>query len=355
MIDNKKYFTKNLLRWNMHSNKRSMPWKGEKDPFKIWLSEIILQQTRVEQGLEYYNRFVESFPNIVALATTHETKIFKLWEGLGYYSRCKNLIATARTISSEYNGKFPEKYEQILALKGIGPYTAAAIASFAYNLPHAVVDGNVTRVLSRYFGIKEPIDSSKGKKLFTALAEELLDKKSPGVYNQALMDLGATVCKPANPLCNLCPLKAKCSAYLNNTVNELPVKQKALVKKNRWIYYLVAEHNGKVLVRKRSAGDIWENLYEFVRVESIKPISLGELKKLKPFGRSLNDVSITVNNISKEYRQQLSHQSIHGQFVFAKLNSPLKMKDHEAVTLKQLKKLPFPRFINSYLSENSLG
>lgn len=178
-------FSKLLLQWNKQKNKRQMPWKGEKDPYKIWLSEIILQQTRVEQGLGYYHRFVEVFPEIHKLAKATDSKVFKLWEGLGYYTRCRNLIATARYISKDLKGKFPGTYEEIKELKGIGPYTAAAISSFAFNLPHAVVDGNVFRVLSRVFGIVKPIDSTEGKKYFTQLANEILDKKSPGIYNQA--------------------------------------------------------------------------------------------------------------------------------------------------------------------------
>ena len=184
-MENSKYFASKLLSWNKLDNQRLMPWKGEKDPYKIWLSEIILQQTRVEQGWDYYTRFVSAFPTVEKLAKAPETKIFKLWEGLGYYTRCKNCIATAKYIASVCNGKFPDKYDEILALKGIGPYTAAAIASFAFNLPYAVVDGNVFRVLSRFFGIETPVDSITGKKLFTTLANELLDKKLLGLQTTA--------------------------------------------------------------------------------------------------------------------------------------------------------------------------
>src|SRR5688572_13533166 len=212
-----------LIRWNKHQNVRQMPWKGEKDPYKIWLSEIILQQTRVDQGLKYYEKFVSHFPNIRQLAAAKDEKIYKLWEGLGYYSRCRNLIVTARFISKNLNGKFPDTFEDILALKGVGHYTASAIASFAYNFPHAVVDGNVFRVLSRIFGIKKPTDSTEGKKLFSQLAFELLDKKQPGIYNQALMDFGAVICKPY-PLCSICVFKDQCFAFKNDLVNQLPIK-----------------------------------------------------------------------------------------------------------------------------------
>ena len=257
-----------------------MPWKGEKDPYKIWVSEIILQQTRVEQGLAYYNRFIKTFPTVHHLAKAPETTIFKLWEGLGYYTRCKNLIATAKYISKELNGKFPNKYDEILKLKGIGPYTAAAIGSFAFNLPHAVVDGNVFRVLARFFGIKTATDTTEGKKIFTALANELLDKKQPGIYNQALMDFGAMICKPQQPLCMECPLKTGCVAYLHDLITVLPIKEKTITKKPRWLYYIIIEHNGKVYVRKRSEKDIWQNLYEFVLLKMIRSYLVKKLKNL---------------------------------------------------------------------------
>src|SRR5450432_4373516 len=193
-------FTKKLLAWNRNQNKRPMPWKGETNPYRVWLSEIILQQTRVEQGTAYYEKFVAGFPTILDLAKASEKEIFKYWEGLGYYGRCRNLIATAKKIASEYDGRFPSSYAQILLLPGIGPYTAAAIASFAFGLPHAVVDGNVQRVLARYFRMSTPAGSAAGKKLFTDIAGRLLDRKDPAVYNQAIMDFGATICKPKNPL-----------------------------------------------------------------------------------------------------------------------------------------------------------
>lgn len=217
-MQNQKFFADALLVWNDLDNKRQMPWKGESDPYRIWISEIILQQTRVHQGLEYYNRFISTFPDVKSLATAPENKVYKLWEGLGYYSRCKNLIATAQFIYKDLHGEFPDKFEDILTLKGVGNYTASAIASFAFNLPHAVVDGNVFRVLSRFFGIETPINTTEGKKFYASLAQTLLDKKQPGKYNQALMDFGAIICKPAAPLCNQCPLQKKCVALKSNIV-----------------------------------------------------------------------------------------------------------------------------------------
>lgn len=352
MINTKKYFTDSLLWWNKKDNKREMPWKGEKDPYKIWLSEIILQQTRVEQGWDYYNRFVGTFPNIGQLAKAPETKIFKLWEGLGYYTRCKNLITTAKTIAKIYKGRFPEQYDEILALKGIGPYTAAAIASFAFNQPYAVVDGNVFRVLSRFFGMRQPVDSTAGKKLFTDLANELLDNKLPGIYNQALMDFGAVICKPKQPLCNTCPLKSKCVAYLNNIVNELPVKEKNIFRKNRWLYFLIAEYNGKVYVRKRGPKDIWENLYEFIREESTQAIPSDLIAGLVPFKKMLGNNKVEIIAVSKDFRQKLTHQTIHGQFIHVRIKKPLKADGYSIVDAKQLRKLPFPKLLATYLAEN---
>jgi A/G-specific adenine glycosylase len=347
-------FTKKLMKWNQNANTRLMPWKGEKDPYKIWLSEIILQQTRVEQGLGYYERFIKTFPTINHLAKASSEKVYKLWEGLGYYTRCKNLIATAAFISKEKKGKFPDDYQTILSLKGIGPYTAAAICSFAYNLPYAVIDGNVFRVLSRYFGIAAPIDNNDGKKMYALLANELLDKEQPGLYNQAIMDFGAVICKPQQPLCGKCPQKNDCQALKHHTVKVLPVKEKQLIKKNRWLYYFIVDVKDNVLIRKRITKDVWENLYEFVLYESDEPIEAGKdsfkpvLKKL--FGKQ----PVVVKNISPLYRQQLTHQNIAGQFIELKMDSiPVTMNDYELVKKNTLKKYPFPKFIINWLQQNS--
>lgn len=349
------FFTKQLLLWNKFHNKRQMPWKGEKDPYKIWLSEIILQQTRVEQGLEYYNRFVKTFPTIAHLAKAPDTTVFKLWEGLGYYTRCKNLIATAKYITEELNEKFPDKYENILELKGIGPYTAAAIGSFAFNIPKAVVDGNVFRVLSRYFGINTPIDSNDGKKKFTLLADDLLDKKKPGIYNQALMDFGAVICKPQVPLCKECPLKKNCSAFSEKRVNELPVKEKSIVKKTRWFYYLIAEYKNQYYVRKRPAKDIWENLYEFILIESLQSATVDELFLLTAVKAIFEKQKPGIISVSGVYKQQLTHQTIYGQFIRIILTRPLKAAGFELVEKKEIEQLPFPKFINHYLKDKTVS
>lgn len=352
VVDVKKNFVTNLIKWNKNENFRTMPWKGEKDPYKIWLSEIILQQTRVDQGLIYYMNFVKTFPTIGDLALAPETKVFKLWEGLGYYTRCKNLIATARFIHQNLEGKFPLQYENILALKGIGPYTAAAIASFAFNLPHAVVDGNVFRVLSRYFGMKAPIDSTEGKKLFSKLANELLDKKHPGVYNQAIMDFGAVICKPQLPLCSSCILKTDCAGFLKNMVHQLPIKEKSITKTTRWFYYLVVELEEEVYVRKRLAKDIWENLYEFILMETSEAILF---ENMKPVEELLGKAEFELLLISPAYRQILTHQTIRGQFIRIKIKKPLELKGYEMVNKTALVKLPFPKYITNFLKDKNVS
>src|SRR5688572_25350470 len=336
-----------LMQWNRRQNIRKMPWKGEKDPYKIWLSEIILQQTRVEQGLKYYEKFISNFPHIHKLAMAREKKVYKLWEGLGYYSRCKNLIETARFISKELNGKFPDTFEDILALKGIGPYTASAIASFAYNLPYAVVDGNVFRVLSRIFGIKMPTDSIDGKKVFTRLAFELLDKKQPGIYNQALMDFGAGICKPY-PLCNICVFKDHCLAFKNDLVSELPVKEKKIKIRTRWFNYLVIENNKKTYIRKRTVSDIWKNLHEFPLIETGNEISVKSILTKAEKKNILKRASYKIVSISPVYTQQLSHQKIMGRFIKIVSKKELAIPGFKAVSLKQLSKYAFPRFITAF-------
>jgi A/G-specific adenine glycosylase len=347
-------FTKKLMKWNRHSNTRTMPWKGEKDPYKIWLSEIILQQTRVEQGLAYYERFVKAFPTVQQLAKAPSKKIFKLWEGLGYYTRCKNLIATAAFISKEKKGIFPDDYETILSLKGVGPYTAAAIASFAFNLPHAVLDGNVFRVLSRYFGINTPIDTPSGKKLYAILASELLDREQPGLYNQAIMDFGAVVCKPQQPLCGQCPQKNDCQALKHNVVKDLPVKAKQLKKKNRWLYYFIVTIKDGVLVRKRITKDIWENLYEFVLYESDEPLVSDNRTLQHILKKLLGSHPVQIKNISPVFQQQLTHQTIAGQFIELETGTiPVMPGNYELVKKTAVKKYPFPKFITAWLQQES--
>ncbi len=346
----KNKFSELLLKWNGEINKRVMPWKGEKDPYKIWLSEIILQQTRVAQGLAYYTHFVQKFPDIKKLACATDKKVFKMWEGLGYYTRCRNLIATARFISKEKEGKFPDTYEEIKSLKGIGPYTAAAISSFAFNLSYAVVDGNVYRVLSRIFGIKKPTGTIEGKKYFNKLAKELLDKKKPGIYNQAIMDFGAVVCKPAAPLCTECVFNKYCFAFLNNKITELPVKEKKIIKKSRWFVYLVLICNDEIFIRQRTRKDIWHHLYEFLLFEEKKRVSKRSILSLL----EKNKIDTSSLEFSDLYKQQLSHQEINTFFIYKKLRQkPRKIENGIWIKKNKLSQYTFPGMIREYLKLNN--
>ena len=331
-----------------------MPWKGEKDPYKIWLSEIILQQTRVDQGLKYYENFITAFPTIEDLAKAKDDRVYKLWEGLGYYSRCKNLLVTARNIFKNQNGRFPNSYEEIIKLKGVGPYTASAIASFAFAQPHAVVDGNVFRLLARVFGIKMAIDQPKGKKYFTDLADQLLDKKNSGVYNQAIMDFGAIVCKPL-PNCVQCPFRKVCKARLNNLIEKLPVKSKKQTVKKRWFYYIVPEFENRLGVNQRSEKDIWHNLFQFSLIESKTELDRAGILKEAKRKKLLKKNSYQLLNISSNYHQRLSHQVISGKFLRVKLKDLNKEANGITwVNSEGIRKIAFPQFINQYLKEEGI-
>ena len=347
----KSEFTTRLMEWNAHGNKRPLPWKGEKDPYKIWLSEVILQQTRVEQGWQYYEKFIEAFPTIQDLAKSDEKKLFKLWEGLGYYTRCKNLHATAKKISNELDGVFPGNYKDILSLKGVGLYTAAAIASFAFSLPHAVVDGNVERVISRYFGINTPVDSKGSKQLYSEIANSLLDEEDPASYNQAIMDFGATICKPRNPLCIECIQRNDCQAFQHGWVNELPFKEKSLIKKHRWFTYYVVVYNDKLYIKKRTDRDIWTNLYEFILSESPNESEQSIALKKETIKSILGTDKFTLVSVSPFFKQQLTHQTIHGQFVTIRVMEPLNTQNYQMVTKSELSQYAFPKLINSYLGQ----
>lgn len=334
-----------------------MPWKNEKDPYKIWLSEIILQQTRVEQGLKYYESFVENFPTVTDLAIADEDTVLRLWQGLGYYSRARNLHAAAKYIMQEFDGKFPETYTDILKLKGVGSYTAAAIASFAYNLPHAVVDGNVYRVLARYFGIDTPIDSTKGKKQFEQLATELLPSKQAGIYNQAIMDFGALVCKPQQPECDTCPLKNNCTSYQQSSVDHLPVKQGKISIKERFFHYLVIRNENEVLIQKRTGQDIWKNLYQFPMIEAPEVLSVEELQQLPAFTETIDKFSVLKTTKQGSFTQKLTHRKIHGIFIELWVEDDLntmESKDWKAAQWQNLDSFAFPKIVNCYLADNTL-
>jgi A/G-specific adenine glycosylase len=337
-------FVKTLRHWYLE-NRRDLPWRNTRDPYPIWLSEIILQQTRVNQGLPYYHRFLEAFPTVSDLANAPQDKIMRLWQGLGYYSRARNLQAAAKEIVLYHNGKFPADYTSIRALKGVGDYTAAAIASFAYNFPHPVVDGNVYRFLSRLTGNATPIDSSAGKKEFAELAHELLDPHEPGLHNQAMMEIGATVCLPVNPICDDCPFHAACDAYLNNRIQELPVKSKKTAVRKRYFHYFVFVNGDQTYISQRSAGDIWTGLYEFPLVETPGP-------EKEPVNTLLNQFKGSIK-ISKEYRHLLSHQKLHAHFYHIKTGKkpPVEFGKLQKVNVGDLDFFAFPQLIVKYLRE----
>lgn len=350
MTDTKRFFTDCLMTWNQAHNSRTMPWKGEKNPYRIWLSEIILQQTRVEQGWPYYERFIAAYPTVARLAAAPEEEVFRLWQGLGYYARCKNMLAAARTIAGPLNGQFPGTYEGIASLKGVGAYTAAAIASFAFNLPHAVLDGNVYRVLARYFGIDTPTDTTAGKKLFTALAGEVLHRQQPGTYNQAIMDFGAVVCKPQQPLCQTCPLARRCEAFRKGLTDLVPVKSKKLIIKKRYFHYLLLQQKGKLFIRKRTEKDIWENLHEFILIETPAPATDDAILQSPLFQRLVGRYSYKMVRSTVEIKQQLTHQTIHARFL--RLTVPPAFKAPEGylqVSEDQLENYAFPKIIVDFL------
>ena len=302
-----------LIAW-YEEHGRDLPWRQTRDAYRIWLSEVILQQTRVEQGLGYYLRFTEHFPTIDRLAEASEDEVLKLWQGLGYYSRARNLHAAARQVVTEFNGQFPSTYEAIRSLRGVGDYTAAAIASMAYDLPHAVVDGNVYRVLSRLLDIETPIDSTVGKRTFAALAEELLDKEHPATYNQAIMDFGATHCTPQNPACTTCPLADRCLSLANNTVGSRPVKQGRTKVRDRYFHYLHLTSQGHTLLHRRGEGDIWQGLYEFPLIETPEAVDFAALCGSEQFCHWLGDRHYTVREVRPMTPHQLSHQHLHATF-----------------------------------------
>ncbi len=273
-MGNNSYFSSTILSW-FRENGRELPWRDTRDPYAIWLSEIILQQTRIAQGWEYWERFMKEFPTVEQLASASEDEVLKLWQGLGYYSRARNLHAAARQIVEM--GRFPDTLKDIRSLKGVGDYTAAAIASFAFDIPAAVVDGNVYRVLSRYFGISTPIDTTQGKKEFAALAQSLLPAPDASAYNQGMMDFGATQCTPQSPRCLLCPLAETCEALRCGRVNELPVKSKALKVKTRYLSFVYIRHQGYVALHRRPAGDIWQGLWEPFLIESTESVDSGSV------------------------------------------------------------------------------
>ena len=309
-----KHFSRILLQW-YDAHKRELPWRGEKNPYKIWISEIILQQTRIAQGWDYYLRFVERFPSVESLAEASEDEVLKYWQGLGYYSRARNLHAGAKYIVEQCDAIFPQSYNAILKIKGVGEYTAAAIASLAFDLPHAAVDGNVFRVLSRIFGVETPIDTTKGKKEITDLANHLMDKKQAARFNQAMMDFGSLQCTPQKPDCENCCFEGICFAKMKEMQAILPIKSQKIKMRNRYFYYLFIRSGKNTFLQKRTAKDIWQGLYEFPLIESEVELSEDAIFTHSYFTKLMGTCQWQLENISSAYKHQLSHQLILSQFL----------------------------------------
>lgn len=372
--------SKYILIW-YRTHKRDLPWRNTTNPYRIWISEIILQQTRVSQGYDYFLRFMKRFPHVKALAEAPEDEVMRLWQGLGYYSRARNLHAAAKSICSkqsssghhvtdeplkrewgepvfrtseeEESSLFPKSFEEIRALKGVGDYTAAAICSFAYNLPYAVVDGNVYRVLARYFGIQEPIDTTQGKKLFATLAQDQLDASCPADYNQAIMDFGALVCTPLSPTCDSCPLAENCEALRSGQVDMLPQKQKKLIQKTRYFHYLWVKAGNTTFIHKRTERDIWQNLYELPLIESDRQLSMDELLHgIKPMLAEGEVPLLTL--IQQGVKHVLTHRIIMADFYELILPaSTCSFAACQRVKIELLGDYAFPRLITLFLDKSS--
>ena len=324
-------FADTLIAW-YEEHKRDLPWRGETDPYKIWVSEIILQQTRVQQGWDYYLRFIENFPNVKALANAEEDRVLKVWQGLGYYSRARNMHAAAHEIMTEHKGKFPQTYDQILSLKGIGKYTAAAIASIAFQLPYPAVDGNVIRIVSRIFGICDDVTQPAVVKRITEICNEQIDHDRPGVFNQAAMDFGAMQCVPRNPNCKECPFQSSCYALNNNLTDILPIKKKKAELKHRYFHYDVYLFDNKTIIEKRTANDIWRNMYQFPLIES--------------------DSEKCSDQSDYTVREVLSHQIIHAAFYVKNVKKQPKLSDNQMVVdFENIEDYPMPKIMTMFLKQ----
>lgn len=341
-------FSDELIQWYL-KNKRDLPWRNTTDAYAIWLSEIILQQTRVEQGLPYFYRFIEKYPDVKSFASADEGDILNLWQGLGYYSRGRNMLKTAREVVNQYDGKFPTAYQQLIDLKGIGEYTAAAISSFAANEGRAVVDGNVFRVLARYFGISEPINSTKGKKIFQDIAGELLNKEHPGLHNQAMMEFGAMLCKPKSPGCEVCPVRTGCYAFDNNAITILPQKLKKTKIRERFLNYLLITDGDTILMNKRDEKDIWANMHDLPLIETSTYLAASEVSAL-PQTKEFFGENIKIIETFVVKKHVLTHQHLHAQFIHI-ANKPIKLEQKWFYTnVKNLKKLAMPKIIFIFIN-----
>ena len=339
-------FAKTLIEWYLN-NKRDLPWRATKDPYRIWLSEIILQQTRVEQGKPYYFRFLEAYPDVFSLANASEEEVLKLWQGLGYYSRARNLLATAKYIAFELNGNFPSTHKELVKLKGVGDYTASAIASVCFDEAQAAVDGNVFRVLARIFGIETPTNTSAGIKQFRELAQKLIDEKEPANFNQALIEFGSEQCKPRNPYCSTCPFSSECVAFNQNRIPQLPVKLKKLkVRKRHFNYLVFVTETGKTFMQQRRGKGIWEGLYEFPLVETTTEASVDNLvheEEFKNYSARSLDQLVLFNEDPIVHK--LTHQHIYTKFWICQCED----LPQEGVTFEEANNYPMPVLIENFI------
>ena len=345
-------FQQEILKW-YKSNKRDLPWRNTTDPYKIWLSEIILQQTRVAQGLPYYEKFVSHFPSVQDLADSSEDKVLQLWQGLGYYSRGRNLHYSAKHISEELQGEFPKTFESIIKLKGVGDYTAAAISSFAFGEKQAVLDGNVIRVLTRYFGMKDDVSLPKTIKNLRLLANDLLPEQKSSDYNQGIMEFGALQCVPKSPNCKECPLNASCYAIENSKIKELPFKSKKVKVRERFFNYLVIINNGSFVIKKRIEKDIWQELYDFPLIESVKLLDAEDIDLPTELRKLDINSEIKSVNISDDYKHILSHQKLHARFFQIELNQEFVNHNAKVILVndKTIEEFGKPILIQNYLNK----
>lgn len=345
-------WSKTLINW-YGTNKRQLPWRESKDPYLIWISEIILQQTRVAQGLDYYHRFTERFPTVKQLAEAGEEDVLKYWQGLGYYSRARNLHEAACDIMTRFSGIFPRQYQEVLSLKGIGEYTAAAIVSFVWDQPYPVIDGNVFRVLSRLFAIDTPIDTGRGKKEFTELAGILLDPSQAGLHNQAIMEFGALQCIPQNPDCLRCPFLDRCAAYNEKKVEYYPVKLHKTKTRDRFFNYFYFLFNGETYLHRRSGKDIWEGLYEFPLIETDQSVGFEELSQTEAFRKLIPDSNLILLSQSTGIKHILSHQIIYTSFYKIEIGSPLNSDSYLKIPLEKVELFAVSKLMHSYLERNA--
>lgn len=347
-------FVAEILKW-YSLNRRKLPWRDTKDPYKIWISEIILQQTRVNQGLPYYHQFIEKFPTVKSLANAHEQEVLKYWQGLGYYSRARNLHLAANQVINLFKGKFPTNYNEIIKLKGIGEYTAAAIASFSFNESKPVLDGNVFRLISRYFGIELPVDRPSTKKVFYEILNELITNSPPALFNQAIMEFGALQCKPVSPDCSKCPVVLSCKAYKDKMVNRLPFKEQKTKVKTLFIYYLIIKNKERLCFRKRENKGIWKNMFDFPAIESETELNTKQLElEIKNRFKIKHNISLIFN--SPPSLHVLSHRKLLVNFIeLPQLNvkNSTYEKDIEWHSAQTAIKLPLPRLIDKYLKSKN--